>query len=225
MLIMGGRSNVILLSGGEKNILIDTGTRNWRNRLERRLDILKIEHIDHVILTHAHVDHAGNARRMKEKYGASVIVHRAEGPYLEKGENILPQGTNVFTRIMVNLFAKLFTRVARYEPCPYDHLVDERFDLKDFGFNAFILHTPGHTDGSVSVIVDDEVAVVGDIMIGVFKGSVFPPFANDIPLLIQSWGKLLATGCKVFVPSHGSANSRELVQKDYDRRMKECNPI
>jgi glyoxylase-like metal-dependent hydrolase (beta-lactamase superfamily II) len=97
--------------------------------------------------------------------------------------------------------------------------VDNLLDLNDLGINACIMHTPGHTSGSISVIVDDEIAIVGDTMFGVFGGSVFPPFAENVLQMIQSWGKLLQTNCKVFIPSHGTANSRSLVEKDYVKRV------
>jgi len=62
------------------------------------------------------------------------------------------------------------------------------------------------------------MAFVGDTMFGIFPGSVFPPFAEDPRQLINSWGQLLDTGCSLFLPSHGSANTRELVQKEYHKR-------
>ncbi|MBN2339447.1 MAG: Zn-dependent hydrolase, partial [Acidobacteria bacterium] len=91
-------------------------------------------------------------------------------------------------------------------------------DLKDFGLNAYILHTPGHTSGSVSIIVEGEIALVGDAMFGILPGSVFPPFADDPGQLMASWGKLLDTGCSLFLPAHGSAIGRSLLQKEYHRR-------
>jgi len=56
-------------------------------------------------------------------------------------------------------------------------------------------------------------------MFGVFPWSVYPPFANDPLELLESWGKLLHTMCKVFIPSHGSANQKSLVEKDFNRRI------
>jgi hydroxyacylglutathione hydrolase len=219
--VLSGRSNVFLLTNGKQNILIDTSSQKHWNNLEKRLNHLNITHIDYLILTHTHFDHAGNARKIKDKYTALVIVDKNEASYLMSGDNIIPNGTNVITRFLVNLFAtKIFPRL-RYESCPYDLMVDSIFDLKDFGFNAYIIHTPGHTIGSMSVVVDNEVAIVGDAMFGIFKWSVFPPFANDIKQMINSWKLLLDTNCSVFLPAHGSANSRSLVQNDYDKRKYE----
>jgi hydroxyacylglutathione hydrolase len=80
------------------------------------------------------------------------------------------------------------------------------------------MNTPGHTTGSMSVIVDDEVALVGDTMFGVFKRSVFPPFADDVSEMIKSWGKLLNSNCKFFLPSHGREKSREQLMTVYNKK-------
>ena len=221
--ILSGRSNVFLLTNGEKNILIDTSPKYKWKKLEKRLKLLEVDLIDYLILTHTHYDHAENAKKIRDKYGAKVIVHSDEASYLASGENIVPGGTNVITKFIIRLLAKQFLSAARYEPCQYDYLVDSTFDLKKFGFNAYILHTPGHTIGSMSIIIDDNIAIVGDAMFGVFKWSVFPPYANNITQMIDSWGKLLKTNCLVFIPAHGSANSRSLVQKEYNRCIKKIS--
>lgn len=216
--ILSGRSNVFLLTNGKQKILVDTSPKNKWPKLEMQLVNLKIVRIDYLILTHTHFDHAANACKIKEKFNSKVIVHKEEAQYLSTGDNIVPIGTNPFTRILVKLFAKRFLQGCRYEPCGYDILVDSSFDLKEFGFNATIIPNPGHSIGSVSAIVDNEIAIVGDAMFGIFPGSVFPPYASDVKQMIDSWGVLLKTDCSVFLPAHGSANSRSLLQKDYDKR-------
>ena len=210
------------MSHDGKNILVDTGPASHWKKLDGKLQELGIERLDALILTHAHYDHAGNAARLQEKYEAKVIAHIAEGPFLARGENYALGGTNALARLLVAVLGKRFARRARYEPCRPNLQVDPSFDLREFGFNAHALHTPGHTAGSLSVIVDNEIALVGDAMFGIFPGSVFPPFAEDPGQLIASWGRLLATKCRLFLPAHGSANSRRLVQKDYEKRKTKC---
>jgi hydroxyacylglutathione hydrolase len=221
--ILEGRSNSFLLTNGKNNILVDTGPAFMRKILEKRLKTLKISHLDLLILTHTHFDHSANTARIREKYKPLVIVHKNEAPLLAAGKNIIPKGTNRVTRIIVNLLPKQIVSQLRYKPCQYDLTTDTVFDLHDFGFNAKIMHTPGHTTGSMSVIIDDEIALVGDTMFGVFKGSAFPPFADDVKQMLISWGRLLETGCTLFLPSHGSALNRIVVQKDFEKRTASLN--
>lgn len=218
--ILSGRSNVFILTNGKTNILIDTSVQRSWNRLQKRLDRLDIKSINYLILTHAHFDHAANAKKIKEKYKSQVIIQKEEADYLLNGDNILPKGTTPFTRPIVNIIGRRLISNYRYEPCHPDLLVDMEYSLKDMGFNAYLMHTPGHTIGSMSLIIDNEIALVGDTMFGIFKWSVFPPYAEDKELMIKSWGRLLETSCIEYLPSHGTANSRALVQKNYNRRIK-----
>jgi glyoxylase-like metal-dependent hydrolase (beta-lactamase superfamily II) len=217
--VLAGRSNVFLISMGDRNILVDTSPGSRWKKLDRRLGQLGVGRLDALVLTHAHYDHAGSAARLQEKYEAKVIAHIAEGPCLARGENNAIAGTNALARFILASFGKLFARRARYEPCRPDIQIDPAFDLREFGFKASVLHTPGHSPGSISVIVDDEIALVGDAMFGISPKSVFPPFAADAGQTIKSWGKLLATKCRLFLPAHGSANARRLVAADFEKRI------
>lgn len=219
--IMSGRSNVFMLSGNGKNILIDTGPGyKWQN-LRDTLSKLHLKNIDLLILTHTHFDHAGNAARIKNEYGLKVVVSKYEAKFLQSGENTMIYGTVLPTRFLVRKVAPLLLNKVKYEACQPDIILDQHFDLKDFGFQAYIMHTPGHSPGSQCVIVDNEIAIAGDTMFGVFPRSVFPPFADNEDELIRSWGKLLATGCNLFLPSHGSPDSRDLLLKEYKKRRSE----
>jgi hydroxyacylglutathione hydrolase len=216
--LLSGRSNVFLLTDGVKNILIDTSSSFLWNTLDKRLKKLNISTIDLLILTHSHFDHAANANRIKKIYKSSVIIHQNEAENLVTGRNPATSGTNFVTRFLAGTLSRPWMSFLNYEPCTYDFTVDKRRELSDFGFNAYILHTPGHTTGSMSIIVDDEIALVGDCMFGIMRSSVFPPYALNPKEMINSWGRLLETDCSLFLPSHGSANTRSLVQKDYNKR-------
>jgi len=218
--VLAGRSNVFLLSKRGKNILVDTSPSNCWKKLDRRLAGMGLDRLDALILTHTHYDHAGNAARIQDKYQAPVIVHRSEGPFLARGEGIVPQGANRLGRLLIDGIGKNFAPDLACPPCRPDILVDDIFSLAEYGFNAYIMHTPGHSPGSQSVIVDDAIALVGDAMFGVFPWSVFPPFAGDAGQMVESWGKLLATNCRLFLPAHGTADSCQLVQKDYNKRKR-----
>jgi len=221
--VLAGRSNVFLFSKGDKNILVDTSPASRWKKLDRRLKGLGVDRLEALILTHTHYDHAGNAARLQDKYKTKVIVHRSEGSFLARGEAIVPKGTNFLGRLLIDHLGRKLAPRLHCPPCPPDILVDDVLPLAGFGFNARIVHTPGHSPGSQSVVVDDEIAIVGDAMFGVFPDSVFPPFGNDARQMVESWGKLLASGCRLFLPAHGTANSRQLVQEDYNKRIRPAN--
>jgi len=216
--VLGGRSNVFLISRNNRNILVDTSPAFMRGKLNARLKKLNVSKIDLLILTHAHFDHAENACWIKNKFKARVGIHKSETSYLAHGETDLPGGTNPFSGFLIRVITRFIKSPGRYQPCESDLLFDEYFKLEEFGLNVYVVHTPGHTEGSVSVIVDNEIALVGDSMFGVFRGSVFPPFACDVKKMVESWGKLLETSCCLFIPSHGSANSRDLLDREYRRK-------
>lgn len=218
--ILGGRSNVFLISNGRASILVDCGPKFMWSKLKNRLNSFGVSRIDYLILTHAHFDHADNARRVKEQYGARVILHNSEADRLRGCKMVIPNGSGLLARMIAGLFGPFFPAYLACESCDPDILIADRFELHDFGYNAYVLHTPGHSPGSLSVIVDNEVALVGDTMIGVLPWSIYPPFLEDHKQLMESWSKLLSSGCSLYIPSHGSANSRLLVEKCYERRVK-----
>jgi len=217
--VLGGRSNVFLVSRGKNRLLFDTSSNKCRDRLFRNLDKMRISSIDVLVLSHSHFDHVGNAAKVQDRFGAKVLVHDSEASYLKQGYSPVPPGTVLFTRLLVWLFARKLHSWFRYEPCQPYELVHDSYDLSEFGMKARLIHTPGHTTGMTSLIVEEEVALVGDALFGIFPGSVFPPFANNINQLIQSWGKLLKTDCRWFLPSHGWPVSRHRLEKCYLKKM------
>jgi len=74
------------------------------------------------------------------------------------------------------------------------------------------------TSGSICIVVNNEIAIAGDTLFGIFKNSAFPPFAYNTEKLIQSWEELLETGCNTFLPSHGHEKSREQLQSEFMKK-------
>ena len=218
--VLWGRCNCFLISYKNKHLLIDTGRKNRWKKLSKALDKLGVSHnsLSALILTHSHFDHAENAASVKEKYKTAIIIHKSEADYLRRGENPAIHGTIFVTRFITDvLVRKGVLRHFNYKPARSDVLVEERYDLRNLGFNCYLLHTPGHSPGSMSVIIEDEIAIVGDAMFGVFRGSVFPPFADDPGVMVESWAKLLDTNCSIYLPAHGAGRSREVLQRQYDK--------
>jgi hydroxyacylglutathione hydrolase len=216
--VLGGRSNVFLLTSGPAQILVDTGRRRRWPVLASRLAELGIDRVDALVLTHAHFDHTENALRIRTTYGAKVIIQEAEAGFLERGDAPLPAGSVLPTRVFTSRLRTLLQPRFQYDGCPVDLAVTDRFDLACWGFNGYLLHTPGHCRGAMSVVLDDEIALVGDTMVNAGPWSVFPPFADDVGLLLDSWRRLLETGCRVFLPGHGGSIDRPLLERSFEKR-------
>ncbi len=215
--IAGGRSNVFLVSGPSYRLLVDTGPQYKGTRLTGTLQNKAGGKVDGLLLTHTHFDHAGNARLVKETFGCEVFVHRSEEAYLLSGDCPLPAGTNVFTKLLINAFGKIASKKVRYPTCTAETLIDDQYSFSDKGLNAIALHTPGHSCGSLSMIVDDEIVLACDTLFGIFPGNCFPPFGDNITQLAESWEKLLNTGATLFLPSHGWPVSRKTIEKNLNK--------
>lgn len=113
-----------------------------------------------VIITHNHLDHTGSISKVKELTGAPVVIHKSEEMYLSKG---------VTTPVQIrSLLPKLIMKVIKnpeIEPFNADIIIKDNdiFDLKPYGAAGKIIHKPGHTDGSISVLLESGHAVVGDL--------------------------------------------------------------
>jgi hydroxyacylglutathione hydrolase len=210
-------SNAYLVANGKQAILIDCGMKKKEKKIVAALRQMQLSprDIQLIILTHTHYDHAGSVKALQQITSAKVLVHKAEASCLEQGYCAFPKGTMWFPKIMSAIGRALNKKVGRYAPVAPDIAISRRFDLKPFGIDGYVLPTPGHTAGSISVVIEKDHAIVGDTLFNIFKHSVYPPYATDQEGLLKSWKKLLESGCKYFYPGHGKPFTRERLQKTY----------
>jgi glyoxylase-like metal-dependent hydrolase (beta-lactamase superfamily II) len=78
--------------------------------------------------------------------------------------------------------------------------------LEGFGLNGKVFHTPGHTNGCVSLVLEDGRAFTGDLVTGKTVTNDKPSlgsFADSLHDTYRSWIKILQSGAKIFYPAHG----------------------
>lgn len=222
--VLAGRSNSYLVRYDNTNLLIDTGKASSYGRLRTNIDSLKIPvtQIDYLVLTHTHFDHCQNAARIKDVEHCTVIIGEKEKEFTEKGYTPVPGGTFLITKIISNTGQLLAKRKLGFRPFVADRMVPDKPAEVIADLNIKLINTPGHSPGSISVIIDNEIAIAGDSIFGIFPGSVFPPFADNPGEMIRSWRILLDSGCKIFLPGHGKEVSRELLYKNYKKYSIKC---
>ncbi len=217
-----GHSNSYLIVSCGRGILVDAGhkgkIKNLQNALEQ--NNLKFCDIVLIVLTHTHYDHVGCLAEIKERSGAKVLIHGAEKEYLEKGMTPFPRGTIWFSKIIFSIGNILMVSKSKYYPVSPDIVVKGEYDLGKYIPGAKIIPTPGHTAGSISLGIENEVAFVGDTLFNVMPGTVFPPFANNVPELLKSWEKLISLGCVTFYPGHGKSVTLQKLKDSYAKKDK-----
>lgn len=194
-------------------LLIDTDYPKYYRRFERKLANLgiAISDIKYLLLTHHHDDHAGFAAELVRRTGCRVIAHRNAVSALEEGkseETIKPVNRRI--RIVFSFYT-LFHKEFKFPPLRLserDILIEGDNDsfLKGIGIDGVILHTPGHSRDSVSVLLSDGSAFVGDAAMNFLRWTGVghrPIYIEDIDTVYESWRKLRERGARVIYPSHG----------------------
>ncbi len=104
-------------------------------------------------------------------------------------------------------------------------LRDEEFSLVPFGIPGKVLYTPGHTMGSVSVLLETGDACVGDLAMNGFPFHLrpgLPVFAEDLELVKKSWRLLLDQGAKIIYPGHGKPFPADIIRRSLLWRYVYC---
>ncbi|MGD9493241.1 MAG: MBL fold metallo-hydrolase [Bacteroidales bacterium] len=215
--VISRHSNVWLVQKDQLSILVDTGKKKSHSLLLQNLNsaLNQGNTLPYLMLTHTHYDHCQSAAALKDEYQCRIIASENAVESIAAGYTHLPRGTNYVTNLLSAGGHKLMKKKFMYAPFDADITISNDYVFPAPDADIMIITTPGHSADSISLIVDNEVAIVGDAMFGIFRNQVFPPFADDIPEMIRSWGKLLDTGCTTFLPGHGRAISRELLEKEY----------
>ena len=201
---------------GERSVLIDGGYHRDAGRILKRLSECGVgpRDVSLILLTHSHDDHFGSVRELRERTGARVAVHRLDADALRAGRNkdLIPCGTR---GRLASLVASEKPRGHGIEP---DITLENDADLQEFGAKGKVVWTPGHTSGSVSVILDNGEAVVGDLIMARFVlcgPPDYPLFAFDVSKLRESIQKVLAFQPTTIHVSHGGPYSRQQVMKRF----------
>ena len=190
-------------------IMIDSGTPNKEKNFVKSLKKLSIkpEDIKLVILTHGHWDHIGSAKEIKEITGAKIAMHQLEKDCLEKSLMLVPPAVNRWGHIFAWIMSR-FMPLVHIPSTDVDIILgDENFSLVEFGIPGKVIHTPGHSSGSVSALLETGDAFVGDLAMNGFPlrlGPGLPIFADDIQKVKESWNLLLDKGANMIYPAHGN---------------------
>lgn len=159
-----------------------------------------------IVITHAHPDHAGAAAELAKTTGASVYVHELDLPYLQGQASLADLSGHLPCRAILNAGRWL----GILHPPPVEK-VQPVYDGERLG-SLEVLHTPGHTPGSISLWCREEGAIFcGDNLFGIAPGVLrygLPWFTLDIPTrnaCVERYAKL---GASLLLSGHGPVYER-----------------
>ncbi len=201
--------NTCYLIRQQGTILVDGAWSRSSRSFSKFLQSHRIEpeELKLVVLTHGDFDHVGGANDIKALTGARIAIHKNDRSCLEEGIYHWPRGATPWGKISRAMFKPMITSFAGFPPVTADVILeDEEHDLSEYGIEGRIIHTPGHTSGHVSVILDSGDAFIGCLAHNrlPFTMKPSPPiYADDIEQLKISWKKVIDLGAKNCYPSHG----------------------
>jgi glyoxylase-like metal-dependent hydrolase (beta-lactamase superfamily II) len=183
---VGYRStNYWVISAGTSRLLVDLGwpgTMGTMRATLRRMDV-PLDEIRYGLATHYHIDHAGLAQELKLA-GVPLLV-------LELQASAIPQMKR-WTKPQdhyVEITTHDNVTISFAESCPL---------LREMGIRGQIVHTPGHSEDSVSLVLDDGSAFTGDLTP---LGLATEVSAERVA---ASWRRLRNLGVRTVYPGHGS---------------------
>lgn len=206
-----GMVNAFVLYSEEGCIIVDAGLPGSGPKFEASLKKIgrAFSDVTLIVVTHGHVDHAGAAAWLREACGAPILAHEAESPFLSGEKEMIFCPTRPFGRLLLRIGGP----TSPYERFTPDIALRgvEHLDLTKFGIPGRVVSTCGHTPGSISVVRNDGIALVGDLVSsGVLLGGIAfsgrpqrPPFEEQPTLVADQLEGLVDSGCTKFFLGHG----------------------
>jgi glyoxylase-like metal-dependent hydrolase (beta-lactamase superfamily II) len=202
-------ANAYLLQGEGGITIVDTGLPGNADRILDYVESIGWHRSDvkTIVLTHPDMDHAGSAARLREETHAKVAIHEADAPRLS-GEKELKNVRGSFKSMdprdkrMARLFLRVIGAFNRFERLKADVLLRDS-DIID---GLTVIHTPGHTEGSICLYLLGRALFVGDALATDSKRMLSLPrqsMSMDLNLARESVRKISQLEFSTLLPGHG----------------------
>jgi len=179
------KTNTYLIEGDSGNLLFDTG---WAGSFPDFCRSVKntgiaARDIDFILISHFHPDHMGIAGEIAS-LGPVILLPEVQSGFIHSSDAIFEREKGI-----------------RFYPVEDDKvrsfkISDSRALLKEIGIDGEIIHTPGHSDDSISLALDDGSLFVGDL------NPLYELELHKGTQIEESWNKLLSFHPKIIYYGH-----------------------
>ena len=108
--------------------------------------------LDYILLTHEHFDHILAVDKLRDEFGAKVVAQRLTSKNIQSPVKNLSK----FSQIIYEHMKKIpLTNLESFSIKPADIIFDDELDLEWCGYKIFFKHTPGHSEGSSCIFIDE----------------------------------------------------------------------
>lgn len=217
-----GGANCYLLKTEQGFVLFDTGghmmmDKEFTNRRELLLEQLAQAGctpgtLSLIILTHGDNDHTANAASLREHFGAKIAMHPGDlylvqeptiEQYMESFRYRSLLLRTVF-RLMQKTIREVTTKTLEdFEPFSPDILLEDGQDLRAYGIPGCVVHLPGHTPGSIGILLEDGSLIAGDTFANMKKPTAAPNAVDD-SLMQKSIVRAKSMPINMVYPGHGA---------------------
>lgn len=205
--------NTYVYRTSEGCVMVDTGYEHSLRSVEKRADRqgLALSEIRYVFLTHAHDDHAGFLNELLSKYpDIKVVASNLAMPVLLRGQNSFAGGCSglaalAFCKFM-GLIGKgkhLFPAIDRRNIGRFVEISPRNFAVAETLLHGKILFTPGHTQDSVSLKIDNIIFCGDAAMNGFPSFGRITIWIEDKAAFQNSWNILIGENADWIYPAHG----------------------
>lgn len=199
-------------------IMVDGGAPRKAKEFAESIKKISVrpEDVRLIVITHGHWDHIASAKEIKELTGGKIAMHYREKEWLEKSLKPMPPGVTAWGKILSKMIT-IYLPMVHIPATQVDVVIgDEGLALEEYGIPGRVIWTPGHSSGSVSILLETGDAFVGDMAMNKFPLSLrpgLPIFAENTDKLKESWRSLLVRGAKMIYPAHGEPFSADIIRQ------------
>lgn len=203
--IRAGIANVHLVDIGSGVLIVDAGWSGYGRQILSAITRLgyRAGDVRLIFLTHVHADHAGSAAELKRLTGAPIASHGGDDRFAHTGKHHIPTGRG-WAGVSSKWLADRIGLELTYEPFVPDVRLEEGQTLGEFGIEGYVVHTPGHTQGSVTLAMEGGVTFIGDALINLFKVG-FPMYWENSEQGHESGRRIQSLKPRVIYSGHGRA--------------------